>query len=85
MKARITKQVLADAQAAFTPDLNSPSGLRWNRWNGGVGIRRREVGEVAGGITTSGVYVVSLGGEKYLSWEVMVALHRAQHRAGVGV
>jgi hypothetical protein len=85
MKAKINKAVLADLQAAFTPDLHSPSGLRWNRWNGGVGIRSRDAGEVAGGLTTSGVYVVSLDGAKYLSWEVMVALHRARHRAEVAV
>ncbi|WP_287813778.1 hypothetical protein [Pseudomonas sp.] len=84
MKARINKAVLASMQDAFIPDLASPSGLRWKRWNGAAGVRSREAGDVAGGVTTSGVYVVSLGGQKYLTWEVLVQLHRAQHR-GVSV
>jgi hypothetical protein len=80
MKARITKQVLASFQEAFSTDLTSPSGLRWKRWNGNSGIRNREVGDVAGGPTNSGSYVVTLAGEKYLAVDVLVALHRAQHR-----
>jgi hypothetical protein len=80
MKARITKPVLAAMQEAFTADLTSPSGLRWQRWNGAWGVRCRDVGDVAGGLTTSGVYVVALNGQKYLAWEVLVQLHRAAHR-----
>lgn len=80
MKARITKQVLADFQDAFSTDLTSPSGLRWKRWNGNSGIRNREVGDVAGGPTNNGTYVVTLSGSKYLAMDVLVALHRAQHR-----
>jgi hypothetical protein len=83
MKARITKQVLASFQAAFSTDLTSPSGLRWNHWNGCTGTRSREAGAVAGGQTTSGSYVVTLDGAKYLASDVLVSLHRAQHRAAV--
>ena len=80
MKARITKSVLTGLRAAFTPDLTSPSGLRWARWNGCTGTRSREAGDVAGCSTNTGTYVVTLNGEKYLAMEVLVALHRAQHR-----
>jgi hypothetical protein len=83
MKARITKQVLTAFREAFIPDLSSPSGLRWNRWNGCTGTRSREAGDVAGGSTNNGTYVVTLSGEKYLAMDVLVALHRAQHRTAV--
>ncbi|EGH27387.1 hypothetical protein PSYMO_40205 [Pseudomonas amygdali pv. mori str. 301020] len=83
MKARITKQVLASFQTAFSTDLTSPSGLRWKHWNGCTGTRSRDIGEVAGGQTTSGSYVVTLGGAKYLAMDVLVALHRAEHRTAV--
>lgn len=83
MKARITKSVLSGMCAAFTPDLTSPSGLRWNRWNGTTGTRSREAGDVAGSCTNSGTYVVTLEGSKYLAADVLLALHRAQHRTAV--
>ena len=83
MKARITKSVLTAFKDAFSPDLSSPSGLRWNRWNGCTGTRSREAGDVAGGCTNSGTYVVTLSGEKYLAVDVLLALHRAQHRTAV--
>jgi hypothetical protein len=83
MKAPITKQVLTAFKEAFSTDLTSPSGLRWNRWNGCTGTRSREAGDVAGGSTNNGTYVVTLSGEKYLAMDVLVALHRAQHRTAV--
>jgi len=83
MKAPITKQVLTAFKEAFSPDLSSPSGLRWNRWNGCTGTRSREAGDVAGGCTNSGTYVVTLEGSKYLAADVLLALHRAQHRTAV--
>ena len=83
MKARITKQVLASFQAAFSTDLTSPSGLRWNHWNGCTGTRSREAGDVAGGPTNNGTHVVTLNGAKYLAMDVLVSLHRAQHRTAV--
>jgi hypothetical protein len=83
MKAKINKAVLADLQAAFTPDLTSPSGLCWKHWNGTTGTRSRVAGQVAGSCTNTGSYVVTLNGSKYLAAEVMAALHRAQHRAKV--
>ena len=43
----------------------------------------REAGDVAGSCTNSGTYVVTLSGEKYLAVDVLVALHRAQHRTAV--
>lgn len=83
MKARITKAVLNSLQNAFCTDLTSPSGLRWKHWNNCTGTRSREVGDIAGGSTTSGSYVVTLNGEKYLAMDVLVALHRAEHRVKV--
>lgn len=83
MKARITKTVLTSFQEAFSTDLTSPSGLRWNRWNGCTGTRSREAGDVAGGPTNNGTFVVTLDGSKYLAMDVLVALHRAQHRTAV--
>lgn len=83
MKARITKQIVADMQAAFTPDLSSPSGLRWKRWNGARGVFSRDVGDVAGSKTNADVYVVGLNGAKYLSLDVLAALHRAEHRTAL--
>lgn len=83
MKARITKAVLDSFKDAFCADLTSPSGLRWKHWNNCTGTRSRELGDVAGGATTSGSYVVTLNGEKYLATDVLVALHRAQHRVKV--
>ena len=85
MKAKITRKILSTFTEAFSPDLSSPSGLRWNRWNGCTGTRSREAGDVAGGPTNTGTYVVTLNGEKYLAMEVLVALHRAQHRPAVVV
>jgi hypothetical protein len=85
MKAKINKAVLADLQAAFTPDLESPSGLRWNRWNGSTGMRARDVGSPAGSMTNSGTYIVTLDQARYLAADVLVALHRARHRAEVAV
>ncbi|AZO84041.1 hypothetical protein BOO88_08595 [Stutzerimonas stutzeri] len=83
MKARITKQVLASFQEAFSTDLTSPSGLRWKRWNGSTGSRARETGGVAGSLMNGGTYVVTLDGARYLAMDVLVALHRAQHRVKV--
>lgn len=83
MKARITKSVLTAFKDAFSPDLSSPSGLRWNRWNGTTGACSREAGDVAGSCTNSGTYVVTLEGSKYLAADVLLALHRAQHRTAV--
>ncbi|KMM87328.1 hypothetical protein [Pseudomonas lundensis] len=80
MKAKITRKILRTFTEAFSTDLTSPSGLRWLRWNGCTGTRSREAGDVAGGSTNTGTYVVTLNGEKYLAMEVLVALHRAQHR-----
>lgn len=83
MKARITKAVLDSFKEAFCADLSSPSGLRWKHWNNCTGTRSREAGAVAGGQTTSGSYVVTLGGAKYLATDVLVSLHRAEHRSAV--
>ncbi|MBB3273440.1 hypothetical protein FHW75_004651 [Pseudomonas sp. OG7] len=80
MKAKITKPVLAAMQEAFYLDLDSPSGLRWKRWNGARGTFSRDAGEVAGSKTNAGVYVIGFNGEKYLAAEAMAALHRAAHR-----
>ncbi|MCG3644547.1 hypothetical protein ACF8LF_19810 [Pseudomonas putida] len=80
MKAKITKPVLAAMQEAFYLDLDSPSGLRWKRWNGNYGTRKREAGDVAGGATNTGTYLVTLDSAKYLAADVLVALHRAAHR-----
>ena len=81
MKAKITRKILRTFTEAFSTDLTSPSGLRWTRWNNVTGTRSREAGDIAGGCTNSGSYVVTLDGEKYLAMDVLVALHRAQHRA----
>lgn len=83
MKARITKQVLASFQSAFSTDLTSPSGLRWNHWNGSTGACSREAGDVAGSLMNGGTYVVTLNRTRYLAMDVLVALHRAQHRTAV--
>lgn len=85
MKAKITRKILSTFTEAFSTDLTSPSGLRWLHWNGCTGTRRREAGDIAGGCTNSGTYVVTLDGEKYLAMDVLVALHRAQHRTAVVV
>lgn len=85
MKARITKAVLDSFKEAFCADLTSPSGLRWKHWNNCTGTRSREQGGIAGSCTNSGSYVVTLHKNKYLAMDVLVALHRAQHRAEVGV
>lgn len=82
MKARITKPVLATLQEVFSTDLTSPSGLRWKRWNGSTGTRSREVGDVAGSRTNTGTWIVGLEGERYTAMDVLVALHRAEHRTG---
>ena len=85
MKAKINRKILSAFAEAFRTDLTSPSGLRWLRWNGCTGTRSREAGDIAGGCTNSGTYVVTLDGEKYLAMDVLVALHRAQHRTAVVV
>ncbi|WP_257112266.1 hypothetical protein [Pseudomonas ficuserectae] len=83
MKARITKQVLNALQDVISADLSSPSGLRWKRWNGSTGSRSRDIGEVAGSCTNNGTWVVGLNSERYLAADVLVALHRAEHRTAV--
>lgn len=85
MKAKITRKILNTLTEAFSPDLSSPSGLRWNRWNGCTGTRSREAGDVAGGPTNTGTYVVTLNGEKYLAMDVLVALHRERVRTEASV
>ena len=85
MKAKITRKILSTFTEAFSPDPSSPSGLRWNRWNGCTGTRSREAGDVAGGPTNTGTYVVTLNGEKYLAMDVLVALHRERVRTEASV
>lgn len=85
MKAKINRKILSAFAEAFRTDLTSPSGLRWLRWNGCTGTRSREAGDVAGGPTNTGTYVVTLNGEKYLAMDVLVALHRERVRTEASV
>lgn len=80
MKAKITLTTVRAFSEAFHTDLTSPSGLRWNRWNGCTGTRSRQAGDVAGGSTNTGTYVVTLNGEKYLAMAVLGALHAYNHK-----
>lgn len=62
IKKHITEQNTAVLDEYLTLDLTSPSGLRWKKYNGGHGAAKREAGDVAGSMTNSGVWLVSVKG-----------------------
>lgn len=62
IKKHITEQNTAVLAEYLTLDLTSPSGLRWRKYNGGHGAAKREAGDVAGSMTNSGVWLVSVKG-----------------------
>lgn len=62
IKKHITEQNTALLTEYLTLDLTSPSGLRWRKYNGGHGAAKREAGDVAGSMTNSGVWLVSVKG-----------------------
>lgn len=79
MKAPITKEAVALFLDMFRPDLASPSGLVYQKWNRVRGARSRDAGDVAGSLTNTGSYVVTVAGQKYLSTDVLIALHKTRH------
>lgn len=74
-----------DTTISFTLDKNhlseyvyyceeSPSGLRWKKWNGQTNHSKRNPGDVAG-YKSSGRWKVSISGKEMMCHRIVVALH----------
>lgn len=60
-------------------DPSSPSGLRYTKWNGQHGKKRRAAGDIAGTLCKSGYYTVSFSYKNYASHRVIWSIYNKEN------